>query len=77
MKRTTTKTRNGAISAIEKPNRCEFERYLNDLPFPANPPPSLKEPVKIPRSSKKFGSWLYQHNHPEFIRSFELWRATQ
>lgn len=62
-----------------KLTRCEFERHLDSMPFPAKLPPDLKPCMgtRPGRTKKRFGNWLHEHNHPEFVRRFEDWRAKQ
>lgn len=60
-------------------SKCEFERHLNELPFPAKLPQDLKPKVgsRPGRQPKQFGNWLHEHNYGEFIRRYEKWRAEQ
>ena len=54
------------------PTRCEFERHLNDLPFPAG----VGEHGSGRRSAN-YGSWLKTHNPAQFSAQYEAWRDAQ
>jgi hypothetical protein len=60
--------------SVSARTKCEFARYLDDAPFPAELPPDLL-PRTRKQTSKRFGNWLREHNYPVFIQRYEAWRS--
>ena len=70
--------RRTGIDPTQHPNFTDFERALNEMPFPANPGPSLTFPDrKASRARKYWGTWLRSNNRPRFDAEFRAWRATK
>ena len=67
------------FSPFGHPTKCEFQRHLDSLPFPAHPAPDLKPRLNTRgrRNPTKYGTWLHEHNYPEFCRQFAAYFKTQ
>lgn len=63
------------VNPFAHPNKCEYERWLNDQPFPETHPPSLIQDYKGKKvRATKYGTWVKEHNVIIFNKQFQEWK---